>query len=171
MGLFKTNKQLDASPSMIPQISEAIESGFKDEGYEVTSQELMYGGKEISITKGGLFKAILGLKTALKIKLIPQEGRIAFGAGVGIFGMQVIPTFLSLFVTWPVLITQIWGLVQQSKLDDRALAMAEYEISRQPKEGHRQHPSFMICPYDGSLIPAGSEFCPYCGKKIKETVL
>mgnify|MGYP005946685763 CR=1 FL=1 len=86
MGLFKTNKLLDASPSMIPQISEAIETEFRKDGYEVTAQKLMYGGKEISITKGGLFKAILGLKTALKIKLVPQEGRIAFGAGVGIFG-------------------------------------------------------------------------------------
>lgn len=171
MGLFNTNKQLDASPSMIPQISEAIETEFRKDGYEVTAQKLMYGGKEISITKGGLFKAILGLKTALKIKLVPQEGRIAFGAGVGIFGMQVIPTCLSLFVTWPVLITQIWGMVQQSKLDDKALDLAEREISRQPKEGHHQHPSFMTCPYDGSLIPAGSEFCPYCGKKIKEAVL
>lgn len=169
MGLFKTNKQLDANPSMIPQISKAIESGFKEEGYEVTSQELTYGGKEISITKGGLFKAILGLKTALKIKLIPQNGRIGFGAGVGIFGMQVIPTCLSLFVTWPVLITQIWGLVQQSKLDDKALAMAEHEIGCQPKTEQRQ--SFTTCPYDGRIIPAGSEFCPYCGKKIKEVVL
>lgn len=165
MGLFKTNKQLDANPSMIPQISEAIKSGFKEEGYEVTSQELTYGGKEISITKGGLFKAILGLKTALKIKLIPQNGCIEFGAGVGIFGMQVIPTCLSLFVTWPVLITQIWGLVQQSKLDDKALAMAEHEISRLSEADQQQ--SFMICPYDGQIIPAGSEFCPYCGKKIQ----
>lgn len=165
MGLFKTSKRLNAEPSMIPQISKAIEAKFQEEGYEVTSQELIQGGREISITKGGLFKAIVGLKTALKIKLTPVWNQIDFNAGIGIWGMQIIPAAVGLFVTWPVLLTQIWGLVQQSKLDDQALEIAEHEISKHVES------LFMLCPFDGQKIPAGSEFCPYCGKKIQGGVL
>lgn len=58
MGLFKTSKRLNAEPSMIPQISKAIEAKFQEDGYEVTSQELIQGGREISITKGGCLKRL-----------------------------------------------------------------------------------------------------------------
>ena len=72
-----------------------------------------------------MFKAVLGLKSALKVSLIPKDNAIAFEAGIGIFGQQAIPTIISMLFFWPVLITQIWGIVQQSKLDDKALEIAE----------------------------------------------
>ena len=172
MATFCSNKTLFASTSLIPAIADCIRKEFLSEGYDVTIDALSSGGYDISITKGGLFKAVLGMRTALKVLLSPRDGNVIYiEAGVGIWGQQAIPTVISMLFFWPVLITQIWGMVQQSKLDDKALDLAEREISRQPKEGHHQHPSFMTCPYDGSLIPAGSEFCPYCGKKIKEAVL
>lgn len=84
-------------------ISTEIAQHFINKGYEVYNQSLVSGGHEISVTKGGFFKAVFGLKTALKIKLLPDEnGMINFRAGVGIFGQQVVPTILTLFVANPV---------------------------------------------------------------------
>ncbi len=128
MGVFKTSKLLYGNPSLIPHISSVMAQEFRNDGYEVQVVDLPSGGKDVSITKGGLFKAIIGMKTALKITLVPKGNKIQFDAGVGLFGLQVIPAAIALFVTWPVLLTQMWGLIQQSKLDDKALDIAEREI-------------------------------------------
>ena len=92
MGTFKTKATLYGSPDLIPNIADRICTAFAADGYEVKREKLMSGGADITVTKGGLFKAALGMKTALKITLI-QHGNdsIAFDAGVGIFGQQVCP--------------------------------------------------------------------------------
>lgn len=166
MGVFKTSKLLHGNPSLIPLISEKIAEEFKNDEYEVATIDLTIGGKEVSITKGGMFKAIIGMKTALKIKLVPKDNRIQFDAGVGIFGLQAIPAAIALFVTWPVILTQIWGLIQQSKLDDKALDIAEREIYNDSSVNYQQE-QYVYCPRDGKRIPANSEYCSYCGTKIK----
>ncbi len=139
---------------------------FQSDGYEVTAIDLTAGGKEVSITKGGMFKAIIGMKTALKIKLVPSDNRIQFDAGVGIFGLQAIPAAITLFITWPVILTQIWGLIQQSKLDDKALEIAE-EVIYDNTNANYQQKQYVYCPHDGKRIPIDSEYCPYCGTKIR----
>ena len=165
MGTFKTSKMLYGNPTLIPIISSAIIEEFRKEGYDVTTQDLMSGGKDISITKGGMFKAIIGMKTALKISLKPYDNKIQFEAGVGIFGLQAIPSAIALFVAWPVMITQIWGLVQQSKLDDKALEIAERVIYNHSQSNY-QSEHYKFCPKDGSRVPVDAEFCPYCGERI-----
>jgi hypothetical protein len=161
MGTFKTKKLLSGNPILISHISQAIEQEFKKNNYEVMIQDLVSGGKEVSITKGGIFKALVGMKTALKIKLIPKEEHIQWDAGVGLWGLQAIPTAITLFVTWPVILTQIWGLVQQSKLDDRVVAIAERVVLNKS-----QAIQYKYCPIDGSCIPLDSKFCPYCASIV-----
>ena len=129
MAAFNTNKTLNGSVSLIPEIANRIENDFIREGYEVQKIALSSGGYDISITKGGLFKAVLGMKTALKVTLLPQGGNIYFEAGVGIWGQQAIPTVISMLFFWPVLITQIWGIVEQASLDDKAVALAEEGVN------------------------------------------
>ena len=125
MATFSTKKILYASSSLIPTIAGRIREEFQNDGYEVAMDALSSGGYDISITKGGIFKAVLGMKTALKVTLLPQDNNIHFEAGVGIWGQQAIPTVISMLFFWPVLITQIWGMVEQSKLDDKALDIAK----------------------------------------------
>ncbi len=165
MNTFKTNKILYGNPALINKISTEIKQYFASEGYEVSNEDLVSGGREISVTKGGVFKAVLGMKTALKIRLVPEDGKIRFNAGIGIFGQQVIPTIITLFIAWPVVITQIWGLVQQSKLDDKALEIAENVINDDNQKNFSAHAS-IFCPTDGKRIPADSKFCPYCGTAV-----
>ena len=129
MATFSTKKVLYGSTSLIPTIANRIQEEFQNDGYEVAMDALSSGGYDISITKGGVFKAILGMKTALKINLTPTSSKsIAFEAGVGIWGQQAIPTAISMLFFWPVLITQIWGLIQQSNLDDKAAEIVEKVI-------------------------------------------
>ena len=163
MGTFRTNKLLNGNPSLIPHISQTIKQELKKDNYEVMVQDLVNGGKEISLTKGGIFKALIGMKTALKIKLMPKGEHIELDARVGLWGLQAIPTAIALFVTWPVILTQIWGIVQQSKLDDRVVAIAEREIHLKTNNNFRGE-QYKYCPIDGCRIPADSEFCPYCGE-------
>jgi ribosomal protein L40E len=168
MGTFNTQKVIYGNPSLIPAIASRIESSFSAEGYTVQNQSLLSGSADISITKGGIFKAVLGMKTALKVTLKPQAGGILFDAGVGIFGQQVIPTVIMLFVAWPVLLTQIWGLVQQSKLDDKALAIAEevvHSADTQTPRIAQMEPSGKFCTKCGNKLPEGAIFCPHCGNK------
>lgn len=175
MGTFNTKKTIYASPRLIPEMGERIATEFRNEGYEVELCQLMSDGCDISITKGGTFKAIMGMRSALKVNLMPQGDHIIFDASVGIFGQQAIPTIISMFVWWPVLITQIWGMVNQAKLDDKALAIAEqvammrnsgggyqtYAAPQQPQptQGAR------FCTNCGSPLLPQAKFCPECGTK------
>lgn len=173
MGTFNTKLILRGNPSLIPAIAERICQEFEDEGYEVKHENLISGGSDISVTKGGIFKAALGMKTALKITLIPQEDAISFEAGVGIFGQQVIPTVIMWFFAWPVLLTQIWGLVQQSKLDDKALAAARAVIRENSGSSFCTTASHAtgsaaakFCTSCGTKVPENARFCPNCGNPI-----
>ena len=65
MGTFKSTKTFFASPEIIPAIVKDITGTFTNEGYQVQAQDLISGGYDISITKGNMFKAVLGMKTKL----------------------------------------------------------------------------------------------------------
>lgn len=164
---FNTKTTLNGNPELIPQIARRIQSTFQAEGYEVTMNDLFNGGMSISMTKGGCFKAILGMKTALNVTLLPQANLISFEAKVGIFGQQVVPTIIMLFVSWPVIITQIWGLVKQSSLDDKVLMVANQVIL--------EHQNGTACPppppfgTKATVRPqedVGTRFCTSCGAKV-----
>ena len=66
---FSSSKIFWASPDLIPMISSEVAEALKCEGYEVALDELAGGNVEISICKGGFFRSITGMKTALKITL------------------------------------------------------------------------------------------------------
>lgn len=125
MGAFSVRKKLYGDSKNIPFIAEQIRKEFVAEGYEVRITEPSTC-QEIYITKGGLFKAILGLRSALKITMKPsRDGNIDFYAGVSIVKQQLIPTIITMTLFSPVVIAQIWGMIKQSKLDEKALDIAE----------------------------------------------
>lgn len=185
MGTFNTKAILNGNPSLIPAMADRICQVFAADGYEIKHENLISGGADISVAKGNMFKAALGMKTALKITLIPVNDGISFEAGVGIFGQQVIPTIIMWFFAWPVLLTQIWGLVQQSKLDDKALAAAQSVISENamganygsyygsvppPAPGNATSSndavSSKFCTNCGTKVAGNARFCPNCGTPL-----
>lgn len=125
MGAFKSKKIIYGDPSRIPYIAEEIRKSFMSEEFEVRIVD-PNRGNEIYITKGGLFKAALGLRSALKVVMKPnREGNIDFEAGISIVKQQLIPTLLTVCVFSPIVIAQIWGMIKQSKLDEKAIEIAE----------------------------------------------
>ena len=153
-----------ANPSLIPAIAEDISRQFETEGYSVKSENLISGGADISITKGGIFKAVTGMRTALKITLKANGSYISAYAGVGIFGQQVVPTIISMLVFWPVLLTQTWGVIRQSQLDDHAMDLIERAILRLAPPDPAPHTDGAFCPECGKA--ASGNFCAFCGKKL-----
>ena len=173
MGAFNTEATLQASPTIIPKIVAAIEEEFRNDGYDVKVDNMISGGAEISISKGDIFKAVLGMRTALKITLSPLFSGLKFEAGVGIFGQQAIPTVISMFFLWPVLLTQIWGMIKQANLDDKALEITRNVIALQSSSApqvvestcNTQNKRF--CPHCGKLIELKDAlFCDGCGSKL-----
>lgn len=165
MGAFNTQKQLEGDASLIPIIASKMDSCFMQDGYSVIVKDLYGGGSDISISKGNIFKAVLGMRTALKITLTPNGNGIYFDAGIGVLGQQIIPTLITWYIAWPVLLAQIWGMVKQAKLDDRALQIAEQVISERPKKVLLNKTDSSYCSYCGHLIPSKSLSCPGCGRK------
>ena len=166
MPTFNKQKLLPATAAQIPAMAEAIRKEFAPEGFEILIDTLLSGGRDISLTKGNLFKAVLGMRSALKITLTPQMDGVFFDARVGIFGQQAIPTVISMFFFWPVLITQIWGLVNQSQLDDRALAAAERGIQSSVSSLSASSEGALYCTHCGAKMDKEAIFCSKCGEKV-----
>lgn len=167
MGAFNTKSILNGNPSLIPQIADAISAAFAAEGYDTKHDSLISGGAEVFISKGGIFKELMGMRTALKVTLIPSGNQISFEAGIGVFGQQFLPTIISMFFAWPVLVTQIWGLVKQSKLDDTALEIANKVISGNCHSyDNSSTANSKFCTSCGASVSSTSKFCPNCGTKL-----
>lgn len=164
MGTFSKKVILSATAAQISTMAESIEQDFIADGHEVCIENLTNGGCDISISKGGIFKAVLGMKTALKVTLTPKLNGVLFDAHVGIFGQQVVPSLIMYFVFWPVIITQIVGLVKQSKMDDRALEAAQRAIISTSNATHSPSPD-KFCTNCGMKIDDAAKFCSRCGKE------
>mgnify|MGYP003445756159 FL=1 len=75
---------LNTTPELMRSISSEIESQFFLNGYDICVVPYARTGKEISITKEGVFKRIFGSRTHFKIRLLPCEDGIWFKTGVGL---------------------------------------------------------------------------------------
>ncbi len=173
MGSFSSTKVFAGSPSLIPAVATDVVRRFQAEGYDVKYEEMLTGA-DISVSKGGVFKSVLGLKTALKIKMTGYSNSIKVEAGVGIFGQQAIPVAIGLFVTWPVALTALWGMIKQSKLDDKAMGYVEEALqalsSRQSYSALSSSfgnagGSCGYCENCGGKLTPGAKFCSACGHR------
>ncbi len=169
MGTFTSDKEFICSKSCIPEVEKAIVAAFETDEFEVKRFALPNGGFELSMTKGGMFKAVVGMKSALKVTANPTPRGVHIEAGIGIFGQQVLPTVVTMFVFWPVLIPQIWGMIQQSKLDDRVLEIAEATVANyvEPLATTKRHcAGTQFCTQCGAQNSSEAEFCNKCGNKL-----
>jgi len=128
MGTFNSSKTFPYFVDDIAPVAQDVMDHFKEQDYEVTETNIPTGGVQVSIRKGGTFKAIIGMKTALNIKIEPVANGTTVDAGVGIFGQQAVPTAITLLVFWPVIIAQVWNMAKESDLDDEALDVAEESL-------------------------------------------
>jgi hypothetical protein len=128
MGTFNSSKTVPYVVGDLAPVAQEVMDHFEQQDYEVTVTPISMGGVQVSIRKGGTFKAIIGMKTALNIKIEPVANGTTIEAGVGIFGQQAIPTAITLLVFWPVILAQVWNMAQEAKLDEEALRVAEESL-------------------------------------------
>src|ERR687893_1673143 len=128
MGTFNSSHTVPHVVEDLTPVAHDVMRHFESQDYEVSETPISTGGVQVSIRRGGTFKAIIGMKTALNIKIEPQANGTRVEAGVGIFGQQAIPTAISLLVFWPVIIAQVWNMAKEAKLDEEALRVAEESL-------------------------------------------
>jgi hypothetical protein len=134
MGTFNSTKTFPYSVEDVAPVAQDVMDHFEGQDFEVTETNIPTGGVQVSIRKGGTFKAIIGMKTALNIKIEPVANGTTVDAGVGIFGQQAIPTAITLLVFWPVVIAQVWNMAQEANLDEEALRVAEESLKAHSEE-------------------------------------
>ncbi len=171
MGTFNTKKLIETNLKNLETVSAVAAQHFTQKGYTVEVKQNPCGCF-ISITKGGIFKAVLGLKTALNVTLTVVQAGVQVEATVGIFGQQLVPSLIMYFVAWPVLLTQISGLISQAKLDNETIAVIEQAIrdaEQQPVAGTASKAppvgATIFCTQCGTQLAAGAKFCSDCGQK------
>jgi hypothetical protein len=169
MSAFKKEQFVPVIAQDLPSAGQEIARHFQQQGYSVEVEPSVVGATVVSLHKLGIFRAVLGLKTALKINLEPVNGGTMVRAEIGMWGHQVAPTAIMLLVAWPVLLTQIWGFVQQSKLDDEAVRIAAetlHKMAGAPLAGTTIASAAKHCVECGQLLSQVGKFCPSCGKPI-----
>src|SRR5918912_3603486 len=134
MGTFNSSKTVPYVVEDLAPVARDVMGHFEQQDYEVTETNIPTGGAQVSIRKGGTFKAIIGMKSALNIKIEPVSNGTTVDAGVGIFGQQAIPTAITPLVFWPVLVAQVWNMAHEAKLDDEALRVAEESLKAHSSE-------------------------------------
>jgi hypothetical protein len=128
MGTFNSSNTVPSVVEDLAPVAQDVMRHFEQQDYEVTETPIPAGGVQVSIRRGGIFKAIIGLKTALNVRIEPVANGTKVEAGVGIFGQQAIPTAVTLLVFWPVILAQVWNMAQEAKLDEEALGVAEQSL-------------------------------------------
>ena len=140
---------------------------FERQNYDVSTEKVVNGGF-FSITKGGIFRTISGMKTGLNITITQIQGGLLVEMKVGLFGKQAIPAAIAMLVFWPVLIPQIYGLVQQNKLDAEAYNVIESAIHSFENYVAPLPDNTAFCVFCGAAMPEQADFCTSCGKRVAE---
>ncbi len=162
MSVFKSTAFISTALTDLHPVARDVEDHFCTKGFQVNIQESA-GGCFISISKGGMFKAVLGMKSALNISLQSSGSGVSVNASVGIFGQQLVPSVISMFIAWPVLITQIAGMISQSKLDDEAINVIRTSVRQH--EAPQSAVNSLFCTSCGAKNAADAAFCNRCGAK------
>lgn len=163
---FTSSRVFSVSSDRIPYMAQALETALRQECYETKIDTLLGGDVIVSLTKGGLFKAVVGMKTALKVELRADSGNVHAKTSVGIWGHQIVPTVIMLLWFWPVLIMQIWGLVQQSRLDTHVMEILAGAAEKEPAaiDVPAEDVSARFCSECGK--PITGNFCANCGARV-----
>lgn len=73
---FTSSRVFKVAPNRIPDMAQLLEQELRKDGYETRRDVLLGGDVVVSVTKGGLFKAVVGMKTALKVELRADNGSV-----------------------------------------------------------------------------------------------
>lgn len=160
MSMFKNTQVVPVLVADLAPVAQSVAQQFEERNFHTHITAVSPQCQEIGITQGGLFKAVLGLKTALRLRIETVGGATRIDAGIGLLETQAVPAAVGMLVFWPALVTQSWGLVQQHKLDQEAIALAEAALREAASA------SAHFCHQCGTTVEAGARFCSHCGQPL-----
>jgi hypothetical protein len=172
LSAFSSAKSIPIAVSDLAPVANDVVQHFQQKGYETTSLRTITGGWDVNITKGGMFKAVVGTKSALKIEITPGNNQTNVTAGVGIFGQHAVPIAVAVIldsVFWPLMAAQIFGLVRQAHLDDEAIACVEDSLkihATQNTVPANSTPKQRFCVECGTANAPDALICTQCGVKL-----
>jgi hypothetical protein len=163
VGVFKSERRFWTEVTDLRPAVDQVTAHFRAKNYTVASMETGAGAWDVDITKTGVFRTVAGLRTALKLRLEPEPGSVLARAGVGILGQLALPTVITMFVFWPIAVTQVWGVIRSAKVDDEALSVLERALERPSSPA--PIPASARCPSCGGPN-AGGLYCTECGAPL-----
>jgi hypothetical protein len=175
MGIFDLESTRDF-PWVVPDLAPVardVMQYFEQQGYEVLGTLLGRDGWDVSISKQEMFNDVFGMRTALKVTMVPTGTGTRATAKIGFYGQTVLPESIAQLLLWPASpVLQLWNMVQQGRLDEAALRCIEKslqihartspraaEATTPPGTGH-------FCTQCGTRLAAQTKFCSECGEKV-----
>lgn len=128
VSVFKSETVIPISVTDLGPVAQELAEHFKQRSYQVECTETSDGKWEVGITRGGKFKSIAGLKSAMKIELEPLPRGTMVRAGAGLFGKQAAVTAVTMVIWWPLAIAPIWGMIREAGLDNEAVRVIEVSL-------------------------------------------
>jgi hypothetical protein len=130
MSVFKTEKFVPVVAKDLPSVGREIARHFQQQGYTSEVEPSVIEATVVNLHKPGIFRAVLGMNTSLNINLEPVKGGTMVRAEIGLDSAQTIPTAIMILARTPFVVTQIWGCVQQLKLDEEAVRISEETLHK-----------------------------------------
>jgi hypothetical protein len=135
VSVFKSETVIPISVTDLGPVAQELAEHFKQRSYQVECTETSDRKWEVGITRGGKFKSIAGLKSAMKIELEPLPRGTMVRAGAGLFGKQAAVTAVTVVIWWPLAIAPIWGMIREAGLDNEAVRVIEVSLKRAQRLG------------------------------------
>jgi hypothetical protein len=172
MNPFKSEKLIPISVADLEPVAQELKAHFEQRRYLVECQQVSPGVWEVGITRGGTFKAAMGLKSAMKVRLEADDAGTMVRARVGVFGKQAIPTMITMLVMWQMIVVQAWELIREAALDDEAVRVVEISLARHQRAAGKaaddaapaQAADSQPCAGCGADVQESARFCPHCGQ-------
>ncbi|GIJ48340.1 hypothetical protein Val02_52260 [Virgisporangium aliadipatigenens] len=174
MGLFKSERRIwTDGPVDMDAVVQELTHHFTSKGFQVVVQRSGGGAWDVDATRSGVFRSVAGMQTALKIRLEEERGAVIARAGVGVLGQLALPALVATFVFWPVIATQVWGLVQSARMDNQAIEVVERAVERHSGRvpapvglpAGATGPDGQTCGACGCPAGGGS-YCTGCGARL-----
>ncbi|MBO7629390.1 MAG: hypothetical protein J6S87_05540 [Bacteroidales bacterium] len=124
---FVSRKTFNANPALIPTIADKILKHFKDDGFEVNSEN-NDDTVTLFLTNGDIFKTIAGLKTGLVVKIAPiGDSQIDIVSSIDNYKERrnaMVAGAAASLLSIPLAIPSIIGAVKQARLDEKPIEIA-----------------------------------------------
>ena len=127
MGTFNSSTTVPYHVEDLSPVAQDVMRHFEQQDYEVTETPISTGGVQVSIRRGGVFKAIIGLKTALNVRIEPVANGTKVEAGRHLRAAGH-PDGDHVAGILAVIIAQVWNMAQEAKLDEEALRVSEQSL-------------------------------------------